>query len=360
MRALDLALPRVPADGQDFVAAWTIEGGGQFRPGFPTHGQRPPVPHRAVGRRHRRAARARRSSPGTASKDLAGVQRRRACRSTPRWPKLTTDWTVANPLIGIFGTLDTDAAARRKVVVGMTRSGYLNAYATDAPGLLARPRGRASTTTTPTRATTSRDAVLPGQARSSRRVDAAPTLDLQRARRRPALRHRRPLRDRHLDRARSTSRTSTRRRRSRGAPDPGDAGSDRRRYTSRPTRERYVAIRAVDEQGNVGRPAVVDLRPRRTVDPADPVVRRTAVVVEPAAAAVHGARRVRKRDRRHRGRDKLTGTDGPTASTGAGATTTSAGAAATTASRARAAPTASTATTATTGSRARRPRQGPA
>src|SRR5204863_160275 len=48
-----------------------------------------------------------------------------------RWPKLTTDWTVANPTIGSFGTLDTDPSAR-KVVFGLTRSGYVNAYATKA------------------------------------------------------------------------------------------------------------------------------------------------------------------------------------------------------------------------------------
>src|SRR5207249_1435554 len=44
-----------------------------------------------------------------------------------RWPKLSTDWTVANPTIGSFGTLDTSAGARR-VVIGLTRSGYINAY----------------------------------------------------------------------------------------------------------------------------------------------------------------------------------------------------------------------------------------
>jgi hypothetical protein len=48
------------------------------------------------------------------------------------WPKLTTDWTVANPTIGSFGTLDTSAPAR-KVVIAETRSGYINAYSTSAP-----------------------------------------------------------------------------------------------------------------------------------------------------------------------------------------------------------------------------------
>jgi hypothetical protein len=48
------------------------------------------------------------------------------------WPKLTADWMVANPLIGTFGTLDTDAGARR-VVVASTRNGQVLAYRTTAP-----------------------------------------------------------------------------------------------------------------------------------------------------------------------------------------------------------------------------------
>ncbi len=46
------------------------------------------------------------------------------------WPKLSTDWTVANPLIGTFGTRDTDPGTH-KVVLMMTRSGYLSAYDTE-------------------------------------------------------------------------------------------------------------------------------------------------------------------------------------------------------------------------------------
>ena len=48
---------------------------------------------------------------GSASQDLV------ACGppGTPAsgWPKLTTDWTVATPLIGTFGTVDTEAGPRR-------------------------------------------------------------------------------------------------------------------------------------------------------------------------------------------------------------------------------------------------------
>ena len=45
-----------------------------------------------------------------------------------------------------------------------------------------------------------------------------------------------------------------------GAPTPEAAGSTQS-YTLRSSAKRYVAIRAVDDQGNVGRPVVVDLGP---------------------------------------------------------------------------------------------------
>ena len=47
-------------------------------------------------------------------------------------PKLSSGWMVANPLIGSFGTTDTDPAAR-KTIVSMTRDGVLFAYKTTAP-----------------------------------------------------------------------------------------------------------------------------------------------------------------------------------------------------------------------------------
>ncbi|MFL5867976.1 MAG: hypothetical protein ACJ766_12840, partial [Thermoleophilaceae bacterium] len=45
----------------------------------------------------------------------------------PNWPKLTSDWMVANPLIGSFGASD------HKTVVALTRSGRILAYRTAAP-----------------------------------------------------------------------------------------------------------------------------------------------------------------------------------------------------------------------------------
>jgi hypothetical protein len=63
---------------------------------------------------------------GTASQDLYAV----GAGGRPvsgAWPKLTSDWIVANPLIGSFG------GSERKVVVAITRSGTLLAYRTSAP-----------------------------------------------------------------------------------------------------------------------------------------------------------------------------------------------------------------------------------
>ena len=193
IRALDLGVNEYQG-GQDFVAAYDPSTG-QFRPGFPSPVNDLSVPERALGRRTSTGCRARRSLGGTASLDLYGMNAAGAPFDPPGWPKLTGDWTVANPAIGSFGTQDTDSSAR-KVVIALTRAGTLLAYNTDAPVLLARARGRASTTTTRARATCAATRSRPA---SRRRDGLGRNVTLQRARRRPALRHRRPLRDRQSD-----------------------------------------------------------------------------------------------------------------------------------------------------------------
>ena len=96
IRALDLAVNEYQG-GQDFVGAWNST----TRPAaarLPRRGQRPPVPDRAVGLRHRRACPARRSwrgPPASTWSPSAPPGPR-----SPGWPKLTGDWTVANPVIG--------------------------------------------------------------------------------------------------------------------------------------------------------------------------------------------------------------------------------------------------------------------
>jgi hypothetical protein len=62
---------------------------------------------------------------GTASQDLYAV-RADGRPLSQAWPKLTSDWLVANPLVGSFG-------GDGKVVVALTRSGTMLAYRTGAP-----------------------------------------------------------------------------------------------------------------------------------------------------------------------------------------------------------------------------------
>jgi hypothetical protein len=66
---------------------------------------------------------------GTASFDLYAANRMGVPVSG--WPKLSGDWTVAMPTIGSWGTTDTDSGTH-KLVIGLTRSGYLLAYSTPA------------------------------------------------------------------------------------------------------------------------------------------------------------------------------------------------------------------------------------
>ena len=128
IRALDLAVNEYQP-GQDFISSYDTATG-QFRPGWPSPVNDlsflsgPSVAdvdglpgEEVVG--------------GTASLDLYGFNAA-GTPLAPKWPKLTADWTVANPTVGTFGTHDTDASAR-KAVVGLTRAGTVLAYATDAP-----------------------------------------------------------------------------------------------------------------------------------------------------------------------------------------------------------------------------------
>ena len=68
---------------------------------------------------------------GGSSEDLAAFNVAGQPASPLTWPKVSTDWTVANPLIGSWGTQDTSAGAN-KVLVALTRSGYINVYDTAA------------------------------------------------------------------------------------------------------------------------------------------------------------------------------------------------------------------------------------
>jgi len=129
MRAIDAAAPEYQPS-QDFLVAWDPTSG-QFQPGFPS-----PVNDLqfltgpSAGDVTGLPASQEAAVEGSASLDLTALNSVGAPASQ-NWPKLTGDWTVASPLLGSFGTLDTDPAAK-KDVVSITRSGTLSVYSTPA------------------------------------------------------------------------------------------------------------------------------------------------------------------------------------------------------------------------------------
>jgi hypothetical protein len=249
-RALDVAFPDYQPTGQDFVAVWSVPGGGQLRPGFPqpvndlqfltgpSVADLDGVPGQEI-------------VAGTASMDLNAFSAVGA--ELPGWPKLTTDWTVANPTIGSFGTLDT-AGSARKVVIAETRSGYINAYSTSAPAcsLSTWPRFHHDNANSGDYA---RDAILPGKpfgvtSTATQISFRAPGDDLLCG---VADHFQVATSNSPIDETNFATATPLG-----GAPAPVGAGATRT-YTVPAAARRYVAIRAVDDQGNLGRPAVVDL-----------------------------------------------------------------------------------------------------
>jgi hypothetical protein len=251
IRALDLALNEYQTGGQDFVAAWDTSTGDMVN-GYPTPvndlsfltgpavGDVGGLPGEEI-------------VAGTSSMDLVAVGTGGAPASTA-WPKLTTDWTIATPLLGSFGTIDTDADAP-KVVVNLTRSGQINAYATDAAACApsSSPRFHHDNANS---GDYRRDAVLPGVPSDFKVADkdfafTAPGDDLLcgTAAQYQVATSQHEITPANFDSAESLD----------GAPAPAAAGSSQ--AFTLPGTERYVAIRAVDDQGNVGRPAVIDTRP---------------------------------------------------------------------------------------------------
>ncbi|HEX8123381.1 MAG TPA: S8 family serine peptidase [Solirubrobacteraceae bacterium] len=123
VRALDIAFPEYQG-GQDFIAAWNGETG-QFRPNFPARMNdlqflTGPSIAEVDGTTPTQEILA-----ASASLDLQGYNAAGA-PIDQKWPKLTSDWVVANPLIGSWGEGD------KKVVVEVTRSGFLLAYGVGA------------------------------------------------------------------------------------------------------------------------------------------------------------------------------------------------------------------------------------
>ncbi|MDQ3933980.1 MAG: S8 family serine peptidase [Actinomycetota bacterium] len=128
IRALDLLASEYQNGGQDGIGVWD-PASGRFRPGFPARMNdlqflTGPAVADIDGSEGEELL------EGSAHLDLQAFDGNGMPASG--FPKLTSDWMVATPLIGSFGTLDSDEGAR-KVVVANTRSGSVLAYATEAP-----------------------------------------------------------------------------------------------------------------------------------------------------------------------------------------------------------------------------------
>jgi len=247
-RALDVALPDYQG-GQDVLGAWDTSTG-QFRPNYPEAvNDLQFLTGPSIGDVD--GSPGEETVEGTASMDLSAFNGLGA--SPAGWPKLTTDWTVANPLIGSFGTLDTDSSAR-KVVVNFTRSGYINVYDTEAPACSPSswPRFHHDNANS---GDYSRDAVLPGKPfdPSSTQTQiswSAPGDDLLcgTADHYEIVTSSQPIDEQNFDQVAPLS----------GEPQPSDPGTTQT-YDPPQEAQRYVAVRTVDEQGNVGRVLDFDL-----------------------------------------------------------------------------------------------------
>jgi Subtilase family/FG-GAP-like repeat len=233
-RALDAAVNEYQQGSQDFVGAWSTRDG-RFRPGFPAvvndlqfltgptvadvDGQ---AGEEVVG--------------GTASQDLYAI-RADGRPVSDAWPKLTSDWMVANPVVGSFG------ATGGKVIVAITRSGTMLAYRTGAPTCSPSswPRFHHDEANS---GDMRRDGTPPGRptglrARGGRLLFAAPGDDL--------------LCGRATAYELSTGGAF---RRVEAAPADGGKTAS----VPLPAGAKTVSVRAVDEQGNVGRSATLELR----------------------------------------------------------------------------------------------------
>jgi hypothetical protein len=252
LRALDLGLNEYQG-GQDFTGAWNASTG-EFHPGFPSvQNDLSFLTGPSVANVD--------STPGdevlsaTASLDLNAFNAQTGEYPDPtRWPKLTGDWVVANPLIGSFGQLETDSAAHNRVIE-LTRAGTLFAFDTPAPAcpVGSWPRFHHDNASS---GDFSRDAIAPGAVTDAKVVGNA-------------LSFKAPGDDLlcgtvdHYEVVTSD------------APiHGGDFGSAAKLTPAPPAApgasqtldlkfelRRYVAIRAVDDQGNAGRLAVVDRQP---------------------------------------------------------------------------------------------------
>jgi hypothetical protein len=129
LRALDVVAPDYQKGSQDFTAGWNANTG-QYAPGYPAvNNDLGFITGEAVGDVTGEAPK-QEVLAGTASLDLQAFGSEGLPASTA-WPKLTGGWTVATPVLGSLGTIDTSSSAK-KDVVSLTREGTLAIYSTPA------------------------------------------------------------------------------------------------------------------------------------------------------------------------------------------------------------------------------------
>jgi hypothetical protein len=257
IRALDVAVNGEQKGGMDYILGWNTSSG-QFTTGYPadvndlgfltgeTVGQITATGGQDV-------------VGGTASLDVQAFNSLGQPAGSA-WPKLSGDWLVATPTLGSFGTLDYLPGASRDVVT-ITRSGTLSVYTTPAPACspASWPNWHHDIANS---GDYTRDAVPPGPLGSisirGRVVSfIAPGGDDEcgRASSYQLVTSAVPIAASSFARARRLRVTAA----------PAAAGTIQRLTLPRRGLERYVALRAVDEQGNVGPVAELDRSAARRV-----------------------------------------------------------------------------------------------
>jgi hypothetical protein len=253
LRALDVAASDYQKGSQDFIAGWNANSG-QFSPGFPAvDNDLSFITGETIGDITGQAPK-QEVVAGTASLDLEAYNDE-GLPAGPAWPKLTGGWMVATPTLGSLGTLDSEAGAK-KDVVSITREGEISVYST--------PASACSPSSWPNfhhdianSGDYTRDAVAPGRPLKASVAHSvlhftAPGDDLLcgTAARYEIVTSESPITAKTFASAKSLA----------GAPEPAAAGTAQS-YTLPGDVETYVAIRAIDEQGNIGLPASVEYNP---------------------------------------------------------------------------------------------------
>jgi hypothetical protein len=129
IRALDVAVNGEQKGGQDFILGWNASTG-QFDGGYPAVANDLGfLTGETVGDITGNAAQ-QEVLGGTASLDVQAFNAAGQAASSA-WPKLSGDWLVATPTLGPFGSLAYLRTARKDVVT-ITRSGTLSVYGTPA------------------------------------------------------------------------------------------------------------------------------------------------------------------------------------------------------------------------------------